>query len=104
MPFSKLIAFLQVILILISDDFVLHPHCQRMFQFIKNSLRKDFCLLMMGKSKEWTTSDIGMQLSHLVYISFQRFPNYKEKFEELWTQIQRKLKSLPVCRGNFMGF
>lgn len=87
---------LKVILILVSDEFVVDTHCQRMFNYIKNTLRKDFCLLMFGKTRDWLKSDIGMQLAHVVYVNFQRLPNYDEKFEELWGQIRRKLKAMPV--------
>ncbi|ELU16141.1 hypothetical protein CAPTEDRAFT_214304 [Capitella teleta] len=85
----------KVILILVSDEFVVDTHCQRMFNYIKNTLRKDFCLLMFGKTRDWLKSDIGMQLAHVVYVNFQRLPNYDEKFEELWGQIRRKLKAMP---------
>ena len=51
---------------------------------------------MVGKGREWAQSDIGMQVAHMVYVNFQKLPNYNEKFEELWKQISRKMKALPV--------
>ncbi|ELT89642.1 hypothetical protein CAPTEDRAFT_187033 [Capitella teleta] len=89
---SASLADSKIVLVCISDDFVLDGHCQRMFQFVNSGLKKEFLLLMVGHGKEWAQSDIGMQLVYKVYVNFQRQNLYQEKLTELQGQIQGKLK------------
>ena len=75
---------------LVSNEFVEDPQCQRMLNYAKDSLRKEILLLMVGKGREWQQSNIGMTLSEKVYINFQRIEQYEDKLVEL----SRRLKEL----------
>ena len=75
---------------LVSNEFVKDPQCQRMLNYAKDSLKKELLVLMVGKGREWQQSNIGMTLSEKVYINFQRIEQYEDKFVEL----SRRLKEL----------
>ena len=75
---------------LVSNEFVEDPQCQRMLNYAKDSLRKEILVLMVGKGREWQQSNIGMTLSEKVYINFQRIEQYEDKLVEL----SRRLKEL----------
>ena len=75
---------------LVSNEFVKDPQCQRMLNYAKDSLKKELLVLMVGKGREWQQSNIGMTLSEKVYINFQRIEQYEDKLVEL----SRRLKEL----------
>ena len=37
-----------------------------MFQFVKDGMKKDFILLMVGTGREWMKSSIGLQIAEQV--------------------------------------
>ena len=75
---------------LVSNEFVEDPQCQRMLNYAKDSLKKELLVLMVGKGREWQQSNIGMTLSEKVYINFQRIEQYEDKLVEL----SKRLKEL----------
>ena len=66
-----LIMCFQMFLVLISDDFVEDPHCQRLFEFMLANQNAQFILLMVGKGREWRQSNLGMKVSELVSWPFE---------------------------------
>ena len=43
----------------ISDEFVEDGHCQSLFLHVRNRMKKDFLLLMVGKERNWMNSALG---------------------------------------------
>ena len=78
----------QVILVLVSNEFVADSQCQRMLNYARESLKKELVVLMVGHGREWQQSDIGMTLSEKVYINFQRIEQYGDKLDELSKRLR----------------
>ena len=69
--YELLVMYFQMFLVLISDDFVEDPHCQRLFEFMLANKNAQFILLMVGKGREWRQSNLGMKVSELVSWPFE---------------------------------
>ena len=83
---------------LVSNEFVEDPQCQRMLNYAKDSLKKEILVLMVGKGREWQQSNIGMTLSEKVYINFQRIEQYEDKLVELSRRLKELTSDQQVCK------
>ncbi|CAH1774243.1 unnamed protein product [Owenia fusiformis] len=78
------------ILVFISTDFVHDPICQSMYLHARNFLHKPTILAMVGTNRDWQNTNIGMMVSHQVYINMQRMSQYPDKLKELKSRLTQK--------------
>ncbi|XP_013414940.1 uncharacterized protein LOC106176900 [Lingula anatina] len=97
----------KVALIFISCQFVKDSECQRLFQYVNDSLKKPFILLMVDPNRDWLKSDIGMQVAEKVYLNFSRPSLFEESMKELVSKLRlktKKKKGVSVASDCFISY
>ncbi|XP_064625808.1 uncharacterized protein LOC135486696 [Lineus longissimus] len=81
------------IILFISSNFTRDDFCGKIFRFVYDILKKPVLLVTLGQGHQWRESDIGIKITHKVYINMQKSWLYNAKLVALEKQIRSIVRS-----------
>ncbi|CAD5126525.1 DgyrCDS14632 [Dimorphilus gyrociliatus] len=95
----------QVVLTLMTDDFVKNTTCRNLFIYVKKNLVKQNQLILIKKSDKWKKhTDVGMLCSDDLYINMQNIENFNSKMNDLKNSLNINSKSSTEWQPCFISY
>ncbi|EDV23062.1 uncharacterized protein TRIADDRAFT_57945 [Trichoplax adhaerens] len=80
----------RAIIIMLSDNYERNEQCRSEFSHAYELLKKPIILAVIGKTNNWTKTNLGFLVSSMLYIDFSNMQLYNEKLDEIIDQVEKK--------------